>query len=95
LTDVKELAEVQIQLLRHVAPALKPGATLVYAVCTLTRSETEQVVAKVAESIPSLVPCAFERQIPGARTSGNTVWLWPQEFGGTGMFIARWKKAAV
>ncbi|MBL9166911.1 MAG: RsmB/NOP family class I SAM-dependent RNA methyltransferase [Verrucomicrobiales bacterium] len=95
LNDVKELAEVQIQLLRHVAPALKPGATLVYAVCTLTRSETEQVVAKVAESIPSLLPCAFERQIPGARTSGNTVWLWPQEFGGNGMFIARWKKAAV
>lgn len=95
LKDVTELSDVQVQLLKHVAPSLKPGGVLVYAVCTLTRSETERVVAQVAETIPSLVPFAFEQKLPGARIAANTVWLWPQEFGGNGMFIARWKKAAV
>ena len=42
--DVAELRELQIRLIRHAMPALKPGGRLVYSVCTLTRSETMQVV---------------------------------------------------
>ena len=43
--DVQELAAIQKRLLAHVAPAVKPGGKLIYAVCTLTRSETGDVVA--------------------------------------------------
>ncbi|HEY9154125.1 MAG TPA: RsmB/NOP family class I SAM-dependent RNA methyltransferase, partial [Opitutaceae bacterium] len=43
LRDVQELAAVQTEMLNGIAPALKPGGRLVYAVCTLTRSETKAV----------------------------------------------------
>ena len=38
------LPELQLALLRAAAGRLRPGGTLVYAVCTLTVAETEGVV---------------------------------------------------
>src|SRR5690606_4715628 len=42
--DVRELAEIQKRLLTNVAPNVKPGGKLIFAVCTLTRAETTEVV---------------------------------------------------
>ena len=44
MDDVRELAATQLALLNNVAGSLKPGGKLVYAVCTITRSETTAVV---------------------------------------------------
>lgn len=76
--DIEELKEVQINLLSRAAPALKPGGRLIYSVCTLTRSETIDVVQAV-ESVLG---------------SPEITWLWPQDTGGNGMFIAIWKQTA-
>ncbi len=54
--DVRELAAVQRQLLDHVAGALKPGGRLVYAVCTLTRTETTGVAAAFSAAHPDIEP---------------------------------------
>ncbi len=54
--DVRELAARQRQLLDHVAGSLKPGARLVYAVCTLTRTETTAVAASFSASRPDFEP---------------------------------------
>jgi 16S rRNA (cytosine967-C5)-methyltransferase len=54
--DVRELAAVQRQLLDRVAGSLKPGGRLVYSVCTLTRSETTDVVAGFSAAHPELQP---------------------------------------
>lgn len=56
--DVRELAAVQRQLLDRVAGSLKPGGRLVYSVCTLTRSETTDVVAGFSSAHPELQPVA-------------------------------------
>jgi 16S rRNA (cytosine967-C5)-methyltransferase len=55
-TDVRELAAIQRTLLEHVAPALKPGGRLLYAVCTLTHSETTDVVAAFTAAHPEFEP---------------------------------------
>jgi 16S rRNA (cytosine967-C5)-methyltransferase len=54
--DVRELAAIQRTLLEHVAPALKPGGRLLYAVCTLTRSETTAVAESFTAAHPEIEP---------------------------------------
>ena len=95
LLDVKELAALQLQLLAHAAPAVKPGGRLIYAVCTLTRAETTGVVTEfnarfAADFEPMELPTISESQC--LLTSAPTKIIWPQELGGSGMFIAGWRK---
>jgi 16S rRNA (cytosine967-C5)-methyltransferase len=90
--DLEELSELQQKLLAHAAPAVKPGGKLVYAVCTLARSETLAVVEAFEKQFP-----AFERLPVASPLSPNSVpaaplYLWPQDFGGNGMFVAVWKR---
>src|SRR5688572_19802463 len=54
--DVRELAQTQRALLEHVAAGLKPRARLIYAVCTLTRSETTAVADAFTAAHPELEP---------------------------------------
>jgi len=46
-SDVAALARLQRALLSHVAAFVRPGGVLVYATCTLSREENEDVVAAV------------------------------------------------
>ena len=92
IQDVKELAVIQKQLLAHAAPSLKPGGKLIFAVCTLTRSETTDVVADFnakfsAEFEPMELPAIF-----GGQQTAATKTIWPQDLGGNGMFIAGWRR---
>jgi 16S rRNA (cytosine967-C5)-methyltransferase len=80
LDDVHELAATQLALLNHVAPSLKSGGRLIYAACTLTRSET----TAVADAFTSAHAADFERV--------STQTLWPQDLNANGMFIAVWTK---
>jgi 16S rRNA (cytosine967-C5)-methyltransferase len=89
-TDVRELAAVQLQLLNHAAPALKPGGRLIYSVCTLTRSETTAVAEAFAAAHPELEP----HPLWGAKlaTSSSQLTILPHEIDANGMFIAGWKR---
>jgi 16S rRNA (cytosine967-C5)-methyltransferase len=88
--DVSELSALQLQLLRNAAPALKPGGKLVYAVCTLTRAETVEVAADFERAVPNFKSMQLANPLkPGAGPQSLT-WLWPQESGGNGMFVAAW-----
>jgi 16S rRNA (cytosine967-C5)-methyltransferase len=100
ITDVRELAEVQLRLLQHAADSLKPGGRLVYAVCTLTRSETTAVADAFTAAHPELVPAPV---FPAAAAQPATVnapsstltsqlTLWPHQLEANGMFIAAWEK---
>jgi 16S rRNA (cytosine967-C5)-methyltransferase len=89
-TDVRELAAIQLQLLNHVTPALKPGGRLIYSVCTLTRSETTAVAEAFAAAHPELEP----QTLFGARltTAVSQLTILPHEINANGMFIAGWKR---
>ena len=88
LKDVEELAAVQLGLLNKVAGSLKPGGRLVYAVCTITRSETTAVAAAFGAAHPELEPVALSvaHGLPSSTT------IWPQEHDSNGMFIATWRR---
>ncbi len=83
--DVQELAAIQLGLLNQVAGSLKPGGRLVYAVCTLTRSETVAIADAFADAHPEFEPHPLFDADP-------RVTLWPHELDANGMFIAAWKR---
>ncbi len=97
LQDVKELAELQKRLLTHVAASVKPGGKLIYSVCTLTRSECAEVVTAFNETQSAFEPLPLEvstlkNENGRALTSAATLTIWPQDFGGNGMFVAAWRR---
>ncbi|MBA4146529.1 MAG: RsmB/NOP family class I SAM-dependent RNA methyltransferase [Verrucomicrobia bacterium] len=89
--DVSELAEVQSRLLGNVAGSVKPGGKLVYSVCTLTRAETTDVVTAFQKAFPDFEPVDFPNPLQ-PKTIKRDLFMWPQEFGGNGMFVASWKR---
>lgn len=93
IEDVHELALLQRRLLANVAPAIKPGGRLFYAVCTLTRPETLEVVQAFQTEHPEFEPLPLRTPIPGMPAWESSTWLlWPQDTGGNGMFIAAWRR---
>jgi len=90
--DVKELAVIQKDLLGRVAPAIKPGGKLIYSVCTLTRSETADVVAAFNERFSTDFEAMSLPSISALNVAGAAIAIMPQDLGGNGMFIAGWRR---
>jgi 16S rRNA (cytosine967-C5)-methyltransferase len=82
--DVAELAAVQLSLLNNVAGSLKPGGRLIYAVCTVTKSETTAVADAFTAAHPELEPLTLLGR--AAQTH-----LPLSEFNANAMFLAGWK----
>jgi 16S rRNA (cytosine967-C5)-methyltransferase len=91
LQDVRELAALQKQILSNVAGAVKPGGKVFYSVCTLTRSETNEVADAFEKSHPRLERLALHNPLDGELYPEGKMALWPQSTGGNGMFVAAWK----
>ena len=90
--DVKELASLQLQLLTNVAGALKQGGKLIYSVCTLLRSETENVITSFEKHFPGFQRSTIKNPLSKETAPQSELWLRPQDFGGNGMFIAVWRR---
>lgn len=86
LQDVTELAAIQKNLLANVAGSVKPGGKLVFAVCTLTRAETTEVAADFTSKFGGEFEPLVEKEFNGLQ------FIWPQDLGGNGMFIAAWRR---
>jgi 16S rRNA (cytosine967-C5)-methyltransferase len=83
--SVAELATLQRDLLAAAAPLVRPGGTLVYSVCTLTRAETVGVDDWAVAALPG-----FEAQPPPGAPwipHGRGALLLPQAAGTDGMFV--------
>lgn len=89
--DVAQHGRRQTTLLSNVLPALKPGGVLIYAVCSITRTETLDVVAATLHAHPDLALDPFPHPLRDTPTDG-TLTLLPQDTRGDGMFIARFLK---
>jgi 16S rRNA (cytosine967-C5)-methyltransferase len=84
---VEQLATLQRELVGAAAAALRPGGTLVFSVCTLTRDETIRVDEWVAEKLPHL-----RAQPPPPspwRAFGRGALLLPSVAGTDGMFVLK------
>ncbi len=90
--DVAELRDIQQRLLSHVAPAVKPGGRLIYAVCTMTRSETVEVLENFGHQFPEFQPLIMTNPFAPAVQDAQ-LWLRPEQTGGNGMFISAWRRS--
>ncbi len=94
--DVSELAIIQKKLLAIAAKQIKPGGKLVYAVCTLTRSETVEVANWFEREEPGFEPLSLD--VVGMKTPDewpardSWCWLGGSSGEGNGMFVAAWRR---
>ncbi len=89
--DVVQCANRQLKILNNAKWCVKPGGVLVYAVCTLTQPETEEVVMNFLDHHSNFHLDPFPHPLSGEQTDGH-VQLWPWEGPGDAMFIARFKR---
>lgn len=100
LDDVHQLARVQTEILRALAPLLKPGGKLVYSTCTLEKEENEEVVASflrahkrfsLDQTLKNRLPQVFQTYSdPGE----GKVQILPFQFETDGFFIAAFQRAS-
>ena len=86
-------AALQHTLLDGAAQSVRPGGTLVFAVCTVTAAETTAVTEAFARAHPEFQPEAAPHPLTGVLQPG-VFWVWPWAGPCDGMFIARWRRAA-
>jgi 16S rRNA (cytosine967-C5)-methyltransferase len=90
--DVRELAAIQQQLILNAASSVKPGGKLIYAVCTLTRLETDAVVDLCSPQLSGFAPIPLPAWPSGPPAASGRIWFWPQICRGNGMFLMAWKR---
>ena len=91
--QIAEMAELQAALIERAASWLKPGGTLVYAVCSLECEEGENQAARVTLSRDPIRP----EELPADLAPTPEGWLrtdpgmLAEQGGLDGFFVARWK----
>lgn len=75
--DVRALAALQARLLDAVAPRVRPGGVLVYSVCTFTREEGEEQIARLVAARKDF------------SVDGDFMRTWPHRHDADAFFAAR------
>lgn len=95
--DVQRLSELQTTIVKNAALHVKPGGRLVYAVCSVLREESEQVVDTLVDKPLAngmrLIAIPFENEIAKALAAegASTLRLSPSIHGTDGYFIANFE----
>jgi 16S rRNA (cytosine967-C5)-methyltransferase len=95
--DITELAVRQKAILGNSAALLKDGGTLLYATCSTTREENEEVVADFLSKHPEFMLEDLRGDFPGFLelfTESGCYRSWPHRHGMDGFFAARLRKRA-
>lgn len=90
--DEAELIALQRRLLQTAAAAVKPGGTLVYSTCTLSKSENDDQVEWFLQRHHDFILEPLEKRLPRLpecdRLWKQHLTLWPQKNGHDGFFVA-------
>lgn len=88
--DIAGLPAVQADILRGLAPLLRPGGVLLYSTCTVLRQENEAVVRTFLDEHPDFEPEDFA--VGDCRSENGMVTFWPHIDGTDGFFAARLRR---
>ena len=95
---IRDLAALQREILSVVWSYVKPGGTLIYSTCTLTREENEDNCRWLTEHTP-LIADSLDPFLPeparSPQTAEGILKILPGRFGSDGFFIARFKRPGV
>ncbi len=89
--SLKGLPAIQSRILETAAGYLKPGGTLVYSTCTLSRAENDHVVDQFLHTHLDFVGVSFLEEL-GGPFGDYKASLVPADFGSDGFFIAKLKR---
>ncbi|HEY6081707.1 MAG TPA: transcription antitermination factor NusB [Polyangiaceae bacterium] len=89
--DPARLGELSEAILRSASSRVRPGGSVVFAVCSVLRQEGEDVVARVSDV---LEPAPFDApELPSELTSGKTsLRLLPGQHGTDGYYLASFRR---
>ena len=93
--DIGRLSRLQRKILEQLPPYLKPGGILVYATCTLTREENEEVVEDFLRDHDDFAlenGADFLPEPARSMARGNYFLALPHKHGTDGFFAARMRK---
>lgn len=93
LADVAAAAEKQLQLLRRFSARVRPGGRLIYATCSLCRSENDGVVSRFLAAEPDFVAEALPRTF-GVSPGPLGCTLLPATFDTDGFYVAALRRRA-
>ena len=87
--DVAVLARRQRAFLSAVAPAVRPGGRLVYAVCTVTAAETDEVIAWFLAEHPEFTQGAAPESLDASLLDGGALKTDPLQHDLDGFYAVR------
>ena len=94
--DVLRLADLQRRMIAQAARCVRPGGTLTYAVCTLSRVETAGVVGALLDGGEwSPADLAAEWGSMAHPDLGGALLILPPAHGASGFFISRLRRATL
>lgn len=93
--QIEELVKLQRSILKNAATYVKPGGTLIYSTCTVTKEENEQQVEWILKNLP-LEPIALEgcicEELLGENRESCFLQLLPGREKTDGFFLAKFRK---
>ncbi|MGD6992435.1 16S rRNA (cytosine(967)-C(5))-methyltransferase RsmB [Sutcliffiella horikoshii] len=96
MQDIKQLASIQLAILKEVAPLVKKGGTLVYSTCTIDKEENADVVQAFLEANKEFeIDFNIKELLPekvNSYVKEGMLQLLPHYFGTDGFFIVRLKR---
>lgn len=90
--DIQKLQQLQLDILKSAAEAVKPGGILVYSTCTINRAENEDVVAAFLATHDGYTLEETGSFLPEKPRAGKMVQFYPHIDGTDGFFIARMRR---
>lgn len=90
-STVSDMALLQQQILCQAIQALKPGGTLVYSVCSISKAEGPGVIRTFLDSHPDFSLDPFIHPLTALETSGEMT-IMPSDGPCDGMYVARLRR---
>ncbi len=90
-TEIAAQAVRQLEILRHHARAVRPGGRLVYATCSLSRRENDDIAAHFLAAEPAFLPEPLRNRF-GFPGSGPTLTILPARHDTDGFFVAAFRR---